>query len=75
MSVKRVYGVLEPGDCSEVETKRGVSAEFRFDLICAGWPGRAAEDVIDPAALLASVVEHHDHLSLEALRECGCPQR
>ena len=66
---ERVDGVLEPGDGSSVKAKRGVGTEFGLDLSGAGWAGGAAEDVRDPAALLASIAEHHDQLGLEALRE------
>jgi hypothetical protein len=69
VSIERVNGFLERLDCSGVETKCGVGAEFGFYLIRTGWSGAAAKDVVDMAVLFAPTAEIHGHFSLEALWE------
>ena len=69
MAIKRIYGLFEPGHGRGIETKPGVGAEFGSDLVGAGRAAGAAEDVVNPAALLAASAELYDHLSLEAVWE------
>jgi hypothetical protein len=71
MAIKRIDGLFKPGHGRGIETKRGVGAEFGSDLGGAGRAAGTAKDVVNPAALLAAIAEPHDHLSLEAVGECG----